>query len=133
MRVLVVDDSQANRSIARVLLENAGHRVMEADGGEAAVAAASEFLPDVILMDVAMPGMDGLEATRAIRRLEGDVGTTPVVAWTAHDIPGMRRQTSAAGMNAYLTKPVVRQTLIATIAAFGRSRGPNRFDAVQSA
>lgn len=133
MRVLVVDDSQANRSIARVLLENAGHRVMEADGGEAAVAATGEFLPDVILMDVAMPGVDGMEATRAIRRLDGDVATTPVIAWTAHDIPGMRRQTSAAGMNAYLTKPVVRQTLIATVAAFGRSRGPNRIDAAQSA
>lgn len=133
MRVLVVDDSQANRSIARVLLENVGYQVDEADGGEVAVEMAREIVPDVILMDVAMPGMDGLEATRAIRVLEGAAGTTPIIAWTAHDIPGMRRQTSAAGMNAYLTKPVVRQTLISTIAAFGRSRRSDRLDAVQTA
>lgn len=133
MRVLIVDDSPANRSIARVLLENAGHQVVEADGGAVAVEMARDIVPDIILMDVAMPGMDGLEATRAIRKLEGPAGMTPIIAWTAHDVPGMRRQTSAAGMNAYLTKPVVRQTLVTTIAAFGRSRDNGRMGAVQTA
>ncbi|WP_416896974.1 MAG: response regulator [Minwuia sp.] len=126
MRILVVDDSKANRNIAKVLLENAGHDVTEAEGGVEALELVTGQEFDVVLMDIAMPEMDGLAATRAIRALEGAKSKTPVVAWTAHDVPGMRGQTCAAGMDAYLTKPIVRHTLLATIAAFENGGGPDR-------
>jgi len=123
MRILVVDDSRANRNVARVLLEKEGHFVLEAEGGLEAVQLASAERFDAILMDIAMPEMDGLAATRAIRALPGPAARVPVVAWTAHDVPGMRGQTMAAGMDAYLTKPIVRANLLATLTAFGNESG----------
>lgn len=133
MRVLIVDDSKANRNIARVLLENGGHHVTEADGGLEAVRLVSNERFDAILMDIAMPEMDGLAATRAIRALEGAASRVPIIAWTAHDVPGMRGQTRAAGMNAYLTKPIVRATLLSTIGAFDMNAGLKQFEAARSA
>lgn len=132
MRVLIVDDSKANRNIARVLLENGGHFAVEADGGLQAVQMASKERFDVILMDIAMPEMDGLAATRAIRALEGAASRVPIIAWTAHDVPGMRGQTRSAGMNAYLTKPIVRATLLAAINAFDMTAGLQQFEASRS-
>lgn len=132
MRVLIVDDSKANRNIARVLLENGGHFAVEADGGLEAVQLASRERFDVILMDIAMPEMDGLAATRAIRALEGAASRVPIIAWTAHDVPGMRGQTRSAGMNAYLTKPIVRATLLAAINAFDMTAGLQQFEASRS-
>lgn len=132
MRVLIVDDSKANRNIARVLLENGGHFAVEADGGLEAVQMASKERFDVILMDIAMPEMDGLAATRAIRALEGAASRVPIIAWTAHDVPGMRGQTRSAGMNAYLTKPIVRATLLAAINAFDMTAGLQQFEASRS-
>jgi len=123
MRVLIVDDSRANRNIAKVLLEGAGHRVSEAGGGQEAIDIATQNNVDVILMDIAMPEIDGLAATRAIRAMSGPEARVPIVAWTAHDVPGMRGQTCAAGMDAYLTKPIIRATLLSTIAAFANGRG----------
>ncbi|MEC9347436.1 MAG: response regulator [Pseudomonadota bacterium] len=115
MRVLVVDDSAANRKIARVFLEREGNGVTEAGSGQEALdlLAAQEF--DVVLMDIAMPDMDGLEATRRLRRMGGTAARTPVVAWTAHDIPGMRLQSMAAGVDGYLTKPIQRTPLVETL------------------
>ena len=133
MRILVVDDSKANRNIAKVLLENAGHDVLEAEGGVEALELVSSQAFDVILMDIAMPEMDGLSATRAIRAMEGEKGRLPVIAWTAHDVPGMRGQTCAAGMDAYLTKPIVRNTLLATVAAFENRGGPGQMQAARTA
>ena len=130
MRVLVVDDSRANRNIARVLLESGGHFVAEADGGLNAVQMASRERYDVILMDIAMPEMDGLAACRAIRALEGAVSRVPIIAWTAHDVPGMRGQTRSAGMNAYLTKPIVRSALLSAVGAFDMNAGLQQFEAV---
>jgi len=132
MRVLIVDDSKANRNIARVLIESGGHVVEEAESGLAAVQAVSQSSYDVILMDIAMPEMDGLAATRAIRALEGAQSRVPIIAWTAHDVPGMRGQTRSAGMNAYLTKPIVRATLLSTIQAFDMSAGLQQFEASSS-
>lgn len=132
MRVLIVDDSKANRNIARVLLENGGHFAVEAEGGLEAVQMASKERFDVILMDIAMPEMDGLAATRAIRALEGAASRVPIIAWTAHDVPGMRGQTRSAGMNAYLTKPIVRATLLSAINAFDMNAGLQQFEATRS-
>lgn len=116
MRVLIVDDSDANRKVARVFLEREGHVVVEANGGAAGLRELSDNQIDIVLMDIAMPEIDGLEATRRIRRMGGALARTPIVAWTAHDIPGMRLQCAAAGMDGYLTKPIQRTPLVENLA-----------------
>ncbi|MDF1734491.1 MAG: response regulator [Minwuia sp.] len=117
MRVLIVDDSDANRKVARVFLEREGHVVVEANGGAAGLRELASNDVDIILMDIAMPEIDGLEATRQIRRMGGSVARTPIVAWTAHDVPGMRLQCAAAGMDGYLTKPIQRTPLVENLTA----------------
>ena len=117
MRVLIVDDSDANRKVARVFLEREGHLVVEANGGAAGLRELAGNDIDIILMDIAMPEIDGLEATRRIRRMGGPRARTPIVAWTAHDVPGMRLQCAAAGMDGYLTKPIQRTPLVENLTA----------------
>lgn len=117
MRVLIVDDSDANRKVARVFLEREGHLVVEANGGAAGLRELAGNDIDIILMDIAMPEIDGLEATRRIRRMGGPLARTPIVAWTAHDVPGMRLQCAAAGMDGYLTKPIQRTPLVENLTA----------------
>lgn len=117
MCVLIVDDSDANRKVARVFLEREGHTVVEANGGVAGLREIRANAIDIVLMDIAMPEVDGLEATRQIRRMGGSVAMTPIVAWTAHDVPGMRLQCSAAGMDGYLTKPIQRTPLVENLEA----------------
>lgn len=124
MRVLIVDDSDANRKVARVFLEREGHVVVEANGGAAGLRELADNDVDIILMDIAMPEIDGLEATRRIRRMGGTIARIPIVAWTAHDVPGMRLQCTAACMDGYLTKPIQRTPLVENLTAIlQRSRG----------
>lgn len=115
IRVLLADDSQANRLVMAEMLRRAGFEVdVVADGAEAVQAVRS--LPyDVVLMDIEMPEMDGLDATRAIRELAGTGASVPVVALTANVLADSRERFLAAGMNDYVTKPVDRPTLAATV------------------
>jgi signal transduction histidine kinase/CheY-like chemotaxis protein len=123
-RVLVVDDVLANRLVARAMLNAAGHVVEMAPDGEAAVglAAAQDF--DVILMDLQMPGMDGLEATRQIRALPGPRGRVPVFALTASALPEQVAQCREAGMDGHLAKPVERAALLDVLAGIALRRAP---------
>jgi signal transduction histidine kinase/CheY-like chemotaxis protein len=106
-RVLVVDDRHVNREVARHLLERRGHHVTVADGGAEALERLLEREFDVVLMDVEMPGMTGLEATAAIRaREQRGARRVRIVAMTAHAMAGDRERCLAAGMDDYLTKPV---------------------------
>lgn len=105
-RILVVDDRAMNRLIMKRLLERAGHEVEAADDGEEAVRAASHGSFDLVFMDVEMPGMDGLAATRAIRaRGRGDE-VLPIIALTGHTDPSLLATCFDAGMNDTLCKPV---------------------------
>lgn len=104
-RVLVVDDSRVNQLVLRTLLLRRGFQVVTAARGDEAVRMATEQQFDLILMDVQMPEMDGLEATRRIRGFERQSRHTPVVAVTACE-PCSRDQCLSAGMDDYLTKPV---------------------------
>ncbi len=110
LRVLVVDDHAVNRTVARRMVERLGHEVVEVDSGAAAVARAAEGGLDVVLMDVEMPGMDGLEATRRIRALPGG-SSLPIVALTAHALPAQVERCLAAGMDAHLAKPLMLDAL----------------------
>jgi signal transduction histidine kinase/ActR/RegA family two-component response regulator len=114
-RILVVDDHAMNRKVARLLLEALGCTVDLANDGEEAVAAASGGAFDLILMDVRMPKMDGLAATRAIRALPSAAASTPVVAMTADAMPEDVTRCLAAGMDAHMAKPISSAGLLAML------------------
>ncbi len=115
LHVLVVDDVLMNRDIAGAFLRASGHAVTTAGDGREAVAAATGMNFDVILMDVRMPGMDGLEATRLIRELEGERGRVPIIALTAHAFTSQINDCSAAGMDDHLAKPFTPEGLLAAL------------------
>jgi signal transduction histidine kinase/ActR/RegA family two-component response regulator len=122
--VLLVEDNAVNQKVAVRLLERRGHRVTVAHNGAEGVAAARTERFDVILMDVQMPVMDGVEATAAIRAGETQSGTrTPIVAMTAHAMAGDRERFLAAGMDGYVTKPVKPSDLYAAIGAVAVTAG----------
>jgi PAS domain S-box-containing protein len=112
LRILVAEDNQVNQMIAVRMLEKQGHRVkVVADGAQAVAAVQGEGF-DLVLMDVQMPGMDGLEATAQIRESErGGARRLPIVAMTAHAMKGDRERCLDAGMDDYLTKPVDAEEL----------------------
>ena len=116
-KVLVIEDTEDNRQILRDLLGMAGYTMIEAQDGAEGVAKATEHKPDLILMDIQMPVMDGYEATRRIRAAGN---TTPVIALTANAMEGDRDRCAAAGMDDYLAKPIRPDTLRAAVAAKAR-------------
>lgn len=121
LRILAVDDNAVNRDIVRSLLQRAGHAVTTAAEGHEAVRLAEERDFDVVLMDLQMPGMDGLTATRSIRALPDPMGSVPVIALTAHASHGLRPECLEAGMNGFVTKPIHPVALLTEIAAVLRS------------
>ncbi len=114
MRVLIAEDNPENLDMLRRRLERRGYAVFAAQDGQAAVTMTNELRPDIVLMDVSMPILSGLEATRAIRA-QPDVAHTPIVALTAHAMDGDRARCLEAGCDAYATKPVDLPSLIATM------------------
>ena len=110
--VLLVDDIQINRDIIGAFLKAAGHVVTLAESGQEAIRLAAEQQFDLILMDVRMPEMDGLEATRRIRALPGSLGQMPILALTAHTFPDQVAKCAEAGMDGHVAKPVDYETLI---------------------
>ena len=107
LQILLAEDSVVNQKLAVGLLERAGHRVRIANDGREALAALEEQSFDLVLMDVQMPEMDGLEATAAIRSREAQTGGhVPIVAMTAHAVEGDRERCLDAGMDGYLAKPI---------------------------
>ncbi len=103
--ILLVEDFEDNRFMMRRLLEMGGYHVLEAVNGQEAVTMAASERPHLILMDLSLPQIDGLAATRQIRRLEG-LAAVPIIAISAHDTSDFRHDALAAGCNEYLTKPV---------------------------
>ena len=116
LRVLVAEDSRVNRHHATGLLTPKGHHVVAVETGQQAVAAARDGRFDVILMDVEMPGMDGLQAAVEIRQAEGATGRrVPIVAVTSRDMPSDLEACRAAGMDALLVKPLDASALLPLI------------------
>jgi CheY-like chemotaxis protein/HPt (histidine-containing phosphotransfer) domain-containing protein len=125
--VLIADDNRTNQRLVELLLESDRHQVTTVSSGREAVEQSAREPFDLILMDVQMPGMDGFEATAAIRERERATGAhTPIAAMTAHAMAGDREKCLAAGMDAYLSKPLRPDDLAATIDALvpaGRALG----------
>jgi two-component system cell cycle response regulator DivK len=115
-RILIVENNPANMTFAVFLLESAGYTVLSATDAEAGVALARDEQPDVILMDIQLAGMDGLEATGLLKRDEA-TRAIPVIALTALAMKGDEERIRAAGCDAYIAKPMRYKDALATIAA----------------
>jgi CheY-like chemotaxis protein len=113
-RVLVVDDVPANRALLRDMLTPLGFECCEAGDGQQALERMRDSRPDLVLMDVVMPGMDGLEVTRHMRQMPGGQDL-PIIAITADASALHREQCMAAGVNAFLTKPIEWDRLLEVI------------------
>ena len=105
-KLLLVDDNQINQEVAQEILAAAGFEIDICDNGAKALAAVQDNHYDIVLMDVQMPVMDGLQATQAIRRLEGPYSELPIIAMTAHALAEDTDKSFAAGMNSHITKPI---------------------------
>ncbi|HEY2276119.1 MAG TPA: response regulator [Steroidobacteraceae bacterium] len=125
LTVLLVEDNAVNRRLAEIVLTRRGHTVVAADSGPDALRALGGRYFDLVLMDLQLPGMDGIDATRAIRAAEaGRDRRVPVLALTAHALPGVREQCLEAGMDGYLTKPLRPADLLAAVERLGLLTGP---------
>jgi two-component system cell cycle response regulator DivK len=118
--ILIVDDNEKNLKLARQVLRFSGFRTLEAATAEEGIALARDHLPDVILMDIRLPGMDG---TAAVAHLKGEVATAaiPVVALTSFAMKGDRERFLAAGFDGYLEKPISVREFPEQVRSFCRS------------
>ncbi len=120
-KILVVDDDAGNLRLAATVLEQAGHEVLLAEGGIEGVEAALAHAPDLVLMDVQMPGMDGISALRRLRA-EPRTAALKVVALTALAMKGDRERLLAEGFDGYLEKPIRYNEFLASVAALLEGR-----------
>jgi len=115
--ILVVEDQEDNRQILRDLLGNAGYELTEAENGEEAIAAVDRRRPDLILMDIQLPLVDGYEATRRIRT-NPDLKSVPIIAVTSYALSGDEAKALAAGCDGYVTKPYSPRDLLAKVRTY---------------
>ena len=113
-RILVVEDTEDNRQIIRDLLTSAGYELIEAATGEEGIAMAEKERPDLILMDIQLPGLDGYEATRRLKA-NPDLRHIPIIVVTSYALSGDDVKAFEAGCDAYVTKPFVPRDLLAKV------------------
>ena len=113
-KFLIVEDNAANMSLVVFLLESAGHTVLSATNAEAGLTLARAEQPDLVLMDIQLPGMDGLEATALLKR-EDATRAIPVIALTALAMKGDEARIRAAGCDGYIAKPIRYRDVLSTI------------------
>jgi len=113
-RILVIEDQEDNRRIVRDLLTSVGYELIEAVDGEAGVEAAADHVPDLILMDIQLPGIDGYEATRQIKA-KPDLQHIPIIAVTSYALSGDDVKAYEAGCNGYVAKPFSPRALLTKI------------------
>jgi CheY-like chemotaxis protein len=116
-KVLLIEDNPQNRYLARFLLEHHGHEVTQAETGPEGLALAASFLPDLILLDIQLPGMDGHEVARRLKANDA-LRHIPVVAVTSYAMVGDREKCREAGAEGYIEKPINPETFVAELARF---------------
>ncbi len=116
-RILAIEDHEENRRILRLLLQSAGFEMIEALNGEDGIAMAEKERPDLILMDIQLPGLDGYEATRRIKA-NPDLRHIPIIVVTSYALSGDDVKAFEAGCDAYVTKPFVPRELLAKIRGY---------------
>lgn len=122
-KVLVVEDNEKNLYLITFILERMGHRVVAAPTGEAGVDLAQAERPDLILMDIQLPGIDGLETTRRIRATDSGA-QVPIIALTSYALVGDREQVMGAGCTGYIEKPINPETIMAQIEGYLAGSAP---------
>jgi CheY-like chemotaxis protein len=120
--LLLIEDNEKNRYLATFLLEEHGYRVVHAPDGPRGIALAETLLPDLIVLDIQLPGMDGHEVARTVRRME-HTRSIPIVAVTSFAMVGDREKALAAGCDGYIEKPIDPATFAEEVARF---RAPKR-------
>ena len=115
-KVLIVEDNPANMTLAIFLLQSAGYAVLSATNAETGLALARDEQPDLVLMDIQLPGMDGLQAT-ALLKADDATRAIPVIALTALAMKGDEERIRAAGCDGYIAKPLAYKEFLATVAA----------------
>lgn len=115
-KILVVEDNEKNRRLLNLILASKGHAVSEAGDGREAIEQAAKNKPDLIIMDIQLPGMDGLEATRVLKG-NSDTSGIKVIVLTAYAMKGDRERFLEAGSDAYLSKPVNMEEMLSVINA----------------
>ena len=113
-KILVVEDNEINMYLCCRILKSSGYEVIEARSGEEGVELTIKEKPDLIIMDIQLPGIDGLEATKRIRESEGD-GEIPIIALTSYAMAGDKEKALSAGCTGYIDKPINADTFIAEI------------------
>lgn len=119
MKILIVEDNPQNLKLFKLIVEAQGHQCLTAEDGEAGVAKARQEVPDLILMDIQMPTMDGISALRLLRQ-EGETKDIPVIALTSYAMKGDQERFLAQGFNCYLAKPVCKEDLVAMIQRYAQ-------------
>ena len=122
-QILVVEDNERNMKLFCELLRTSGYRTLEATSGERAVELALEHQPDLVLMDIQLPDIDGVEALRRLRA-DGRFATAPVLALTAQAMEGDRERFLEAGFDGYLSKPVDITEFVSTVKRYCDGGGP---------
>jgi two-component system cell cycle response regulator DivK len=118
--VLLIEDNEQNRYLATFLLEQHDYKVVPAVDGRRGIELARALKPNLVVLDIQLPVMDGYEVARALRAIE-TLRDTPIIAVTSHAMVGDREKALAAGCNGYIEKPINPETFVAEIASFARS------------
>jgi two-component system cell cycle response regulator DivK len=116
--ILLIEDNEQNRYLATFLLEQHGYKVVPAPDGPSGIEIAQVLVPDLILLDIQLPAMDGYAVARALREIEA-LRAIPIVAVTSYAMVGDREKTLAAGCNGYIEKPINPETFLEEITRFG--------------
>ena len=123
--VLLIEDNPQNRYLTTFLLEQHGYQVLSAPDGRLGIEAAKNRLPDLILLDIQLPLMDGYAVARALREIP-PLGDTPIIAVTSYAMVGDREKCLAAGCNGYIEKPINPETFVTEIGKYLKSPAPDQ-------
>ena len=116
-KILVIEDNEQNLYLTTFILQKNGHEVIQAGNGEAGIARAAQTLPDLILLDIQLPGKDGYRVAEELRRIPG-IAQTPIIAVTSYAMPGDRERILAAGCTSYIEKPINPDTFHMEVSQF---------------
>ena len=121
-RILLIEDNEQNRYMLTFLLEKHGHEVIPAESGPLGLELAAKALPDLILLDIQLPGMDGYSVARALKR-DQRLKSIPIVAVTSYAMVGDREKVLAAGAEGYIEKPINPETFVTEVQRFLQTHG----------
>jgi two-component system, cell cycle response regulator DivK len=116
-KILVIEDNEQNLYLTTFILQKNGHEIIQASNGETGIAQAARTLPDLILLDIQLPGMDGYKVAEELRRIPG-ISQTPIIAVTSYAMPGDRERILAAGCTSYIEKPINPDTFHTEVTQF---------------